>query len=216
MKIYTKTGDLGLTSLYNGDRLEKNAFVFECLGDFDYLNSHLGLLKAFYNELKNDKEYYNPGGAGGLFYKTNQCLDTGYYYEWFVLGNIITDIQCLIMDISTFVATPGNKGIDLTESISTSEKLIDRFSEILPPLKNFLIPSGNKLVSQTHVCRVLSRKCERNFISFIKENPSKDPCKIQIYLNRLSDLLFMISRFIAFTLKIEEDTYSPVKGIILN
>ena len=206
VKIYTKTGDSGTSSLYDGTRASKSDPIFDCLGDFDELNSHLGLLKGYYSESRNTSELYNPPGAGALFYKTEKCLDTGKYYEWFVLDKIITGIQCKIMDICTVVATPGKESNFVNEYLEI-EKLIDRFDSILPPIKNFVVPSGNVLVSQIHVCRVLIRKCERKMI-IVNNNES-----LKIYLNRLSDLFFMLSRFVAFTLGIEEDLYSQKKGL---
>ena len=227
-KIYTKTGDLGVTSLYNGDRLPKDAYYFECLGDLDELNCHLGLMKAFYKEIRNPKELYNPPGAGSLFYKHEKCLDTGKYYEWFILESFITTIQCNIMDISTFVATPKYTDIEKwlkvvsfsADNITNLEKLIDRIDSLLPSITNFVVPSGNRLISQTHVCRALTRRCERKLIKLIfNENTelNKDiqdlELNIKIYLNRLSDFLFIISRFISFTLNEQEDLYSKRKGI---
>jgi cob(I)alamin adenosyltransferase len=206
VKIYTKTGDSGTSSLYNGTRLPKSDTIFDCLGDLDELNSHLGLVKGYYNQIKSSNEIYNAPGAGGLFYKTEKCLDTGKYYEWFIIDKLITGIQCKIMDICTVVATPGKES-DFSNDYLEIEKLIDRFDSILPPIKNFVVPSGNVLVSQVHVCRVLTRKCERKIVS-IENNDS-----LKIYLNRLSDLFFMLGRFIVMTLGIEEDLYSQKKGL---
>ena len=175
MKIYTKTGDSGTSSLYNGQRLPKTDDIFDYLGDFDELNSHLGLLKAFYKRIKNPDEYYNPPGSGAVFYKTEKCLDSGKYYEWFILDNIITELQCKLMDISTIIATPINNIEDWNTknnfdyvNIKQVENLIDRLESLLPKLSNFVVPSGNVLISQTHICRVLSRKCERNFLKLFE------------------------------------------------
>ena len=155
VKIYTKTGDSGSTSLYDLKRLPKSDFRFDCLGDFDELNSHLGLLKAFYNEIRlsEDIKYYNSPGAGGLFYKTEKCMDSGKYYEWFILSTIVTNIQCIIMDISTIVATSSIKEEPIDDKkVIEIESLIDRLDTILPPIKNFVVPSGNRLISQFHIC----------------------------------------------------------------
>jgi cob(I)alamin adenosyltransferase len=220
MKIYTKTGDFGTSSLYNGDRIPKTDIVFDYLGDFDELNSHLGLLNSFYKRYKDPNEYYNPPGAGAVFYKTEKCLDSGKYYEWFILADIITGIQCKLMDISTIIATP----IDTVDNwniknnfeylnITYIENLIDRLESLLPKITNFVVPSGNVLISQTHVCRVLSRKCERNFLKMFVDSDNENINNVKIFLNRLSDLLFVISRFICMTLKIDEDLYSKTKGV---
>ena len=220
MKIYTKTGDSGTSSLYNGQRLSKTDNIFDNLGDFDELNSHLGLMKSFYKRFKNPNEFYNPPGAGAIFYKTEKCLDSGKYYEWFILADIITEIQCKLMDISTIIATPIDN-IDIWNiknefkyaNIIDIEILIDRLDSLLPKINNFVVPSGNVLISQTHICRVLTRKCERGFLKLFEESDNENVNNVKIFLNRLSDLLFVISRFISMTLGIEEDLYSKKKGL---
>jgi cob(I)alamin adenosyltransferase len=216
MKIYTKTGDNGTTSLYDGSRVEKTCIHIECLGDLDELNSHLGLLKAHVKDSQKDLGLYNPGGAGGVFYKHNPCMDSGKYYEWFVLHETITTIQCNIMDIMSLIATPGfNKNTDLGNVIVTDiEKLIDRLQAILPPITNFVVPSGNVCVSQAHVCRAITRRCERVVLRYIHENESNENLDIlRRYINRLSDYLFCISRFIGMSLEVTEDLYKKKQKI---
>ena len=230
--IYTRTGDKGKSSLYNGDRVNKDSMYFECLGDIDELNSNLGLVKAFWKEEfdKSNIKLYNAPGAGALFYKHEKCVDSGKYYEWFVLGKYIHEIQCNLMNISTQIATPFKDDFEKWVSrvgINTSvildiEKNIDRLDSLLPPLKNFVVPSGNKLIAQIHICRSITRRCERRYISILNSesllnygelNVLLDPSgtlreQLNIptkYLNRLSDYLFVLSRFIAMTLELEED-----------
>ena len=221
MRIYTKTGDSGTSSLYNGKRLPKTESIFEYLGDFDELNSHLGLMKSFYKRIKNPNEYYNAPGAGAVFYKTEKCLDSGKYYEWFILDEIITGLQCKTMDISTIIATPINNNVDDWNAknsfeylnIKQVEDLIDRLDSLLPKLSNFVVPSGNVLISQTHICRVLIRKCERNFLKLFEDSDNENINNVKVFLNRLSDLFFVISRFISMSLGITEDIYSKKKGL---
>ena len=214
--IYTRTGDKGLSSLYNGDRVKKDSVYFECLGDIDELNSNLGLLKAFWKEEFGELKLYNAPGAGAMFYKHEKCMDSGKYYEWFVLGDYIHKIQCILMNISTQIATPFKDDYEEWVSrvgISTSiipdiEKNIDRLDSLLPPLKNFVVPSGNKLISQIHVCRSITRRCERRYVSIRNNELLNDQLNIPTkYLNRLSDYLFVLSRFVAMTLEIEEDLF---------
>jgi cob(I)alamin adenosyltransferase len=220
--IYTRTGDKGLSGLYNGDRVSKDSIYFECLGDIDELNSNLGLLKAFWKEEfgKSDIKLYNAPGAGALFYKHEKCIDSGKYYEWFVLGDYIHKIQCILMNISTQIATPfkddyegwvSKVGINIS-LISDIEKNIDRLDSVLPPLKNFVVPSGNKLISQIHICRSITRRCERRYVSIRNSESNIELLNDQLniptkYLNRLSDYLFVLSRFVAMTLEIEEDLF---------
>ena len=229
-KLYTKTGDKGISGLYNGTRVDKDSIYFECLGDIDELNSNLGLVKAFWREEydKMEIKLYNAPGAGSMFYKTEKCLDTGKYYEWFILSKYIQEIQCNLMDISTHIATPikiNNEKENLNdwlskiglnkEIITNIEKNIDRLDSIVPPIKNFVVPSGNRLISQIHVCRSIARRCERRYVSigipshiFGEISIIKEQLTIPlIYLNRLSDYLFVLSRFVGMTLEVEEDLY---------
>jgi len=218
--IYTRTGDKGISGLYNGDRVNKDSVYFECLGDIDELNSNLGLVKAFWKEEFGEPKLYNAPGAGAMFYKHEKCIDSGKYYEWFVLGEYIHKIQCILMNISTQIATPFKDDLEIwlskvgisKEIITEIEKNIDRLDSILPPLKNFVVPSGNKLISQIHVCRSITRRCERRYVSIRNSESSIELLKDQLnipmkYLNRLSDYLFVLSRFVAMTLGIEEDLF---------
>jgi cob(I)alamin adenosyltransferase len=240
-KLYTKTGDAGLTSLYNGTREYKDSIYFSCLGDLDELNCNLGMVKAFFkSEMeKQDIKLYNAPGAGGMFYKDQKCIDSGKYYEWFALEKYITEIQCNIMDISSLIATPPintNTDIEMWLSrvglhnfiVKSIELNIDRLDSLLPPIKNFVLPSGNQLLSQIHICRAVSRRCERNYLSVenklkfiphglsvrnILENKiiEEQYSIVRIYLNRLSDYFFALSRFIGMTLNLQEDLYSKNK-----
>jgi len=240
-KLYTKTGDTGLTSLYNGTRENKDSIYFSCLGDLDELNCNLGMVKAFFkSEMeKQDIKLYNAPGAGGMFYKDQKCIDSGKYYEWFALEKYITEIQCNIMDISSLIATPPintNTDIEMWLSrvglhnfiVKSIELNIDRLDSLLPPIKNFVLPSGNQLLSQIHICRAVSRRCERNYLSVenklkfiphglsvrnILENKiiEEQYSIVRIYLNRLSDYFFALSRFIGMTLNLQEDLYSKNK-----
>ena len=240
-KLYTKTGDTGLTSLYNGSRERKDSEYFSCLGDLDELNCNLGMVKAiFKTEMeKQDVKLYNGPGAGAMFYKDQKCVDSGKYYEWFALEKYITEIQCNIMDISSLIATPPiNQNTDITvwisrvgldnKIINSMEKYIDRLDSLLPPIKNFVLPSGNQLLAQVHICRAISRRCERNYLSvenklkFIPHGLSvrnlmenkvieEQYSIVRIYLNRLSDYFFALSRFVGMTLNLQEDLYSKNK-----
>jgi cob(I)alamin adenosyltransferase len=244
--LYTKTGDNGFSSLYNGTRASKTSAYFQFLGCFDELNCNLGLTKAFWNEELEKSEFklYNAPGAGGMFYKTEKAVDSGKYFEWFAIGEIITRLQCNIMDISTFVATPPydqkhplpteqsliedsltkwvNKVGFPGDHIKEMENLIDRLDSLTPPIKNFVVPGGNKLSSQIHICRALSRNCERIYLDlcetvnkeyFVHSLIKQELIKVGIYLNRLSDLLFAMSRFVVMTLEIKEDLYSKKSGV---
>jgi cob(I)alamin adenosyltransferase len=232
MKIYTKTGDKGISSLYNGIRLTKTSIYFKLLGDLDELNCHIGMAKSYWKE-KND-------------YLLNKCytslIDLHLVDDFVSIGNILTKIQCLIMDISSFIATPPwhelkpikgdieelietwiNKvSIDFNE-IKRTEILIDKYESFLPPIKNFVVPGNDILVSSIHICRSVTRRCERSYIEFLQsdllcysvyEHVDCHFNNVQVYLNRLSDFFFVISRFLSFSLNVEEECYSKSKGIL--
>ena len=239
MKIYTKTGDAGTSCLYNGTRRMKNDTIFKLLGDIDELNCNLGMVKALHKEIidTSDIKLYSAPGAGAC-YKHAVGVDSGKYYEWFALSEYIHSFQVHLMDISAFIATPPYDSkhkvngsmeehlekwllkVGFDEShYERLETYIDRLSDILPKLKNFVVPSGNKLIAQIHICRAITRRCERLFVDFysneceytkVYESIDKQISNIRIYLNRLSDYLFMLSRFVGMTLEIEEDLYKKI------
>ena len=236
-KLYTKTGDKGTSSLYNGERVSKTSKYFKLLGDLDELNSFIGVSKSHWKNIIEQSEIkvYSAPGAGAMNYRHEKGVDSGKYYEWFVLKENIHSIQNKIMDISAFIATPpygkvygdmdthlenwaSKVGFDI-ENVNTLEKYIDRFDSILPKLKNFVVPSGNKLVAQIHICRAIARRCERVFVELYSSEGTYGEYvgvydiidsqinTVRMYLNRLSDYFFMLSRFVAMTLNIEEDIY---------
>ena len=207
-KLYTKTGDKGSTSLYNGDRVYKNSNYMRSLGDLDELNCHIGMAKAHWRD-EMDKcviQVYSAPGAGAMNYTHAPTIVPSDYtgpplhYEWFALGEILTDIQRHLMDVSSVVATPGTNDYFQPSWTTDLEKLIDRLDSLSPPLKNFVVPSGNKLTASIHICRVVTRRCERQTLGVVD-----DGHVILVYLNRLSDFFFALSRFVAITLGIEED-----------
>jgi cob(I)alamin adenosyltransferase len=192
------------------------------------------MVKAlFHNELeKSEIKLYNPPGAGAMFYKNLPGIDSGKYYEWFALEEYVTEIQCNIMDICSLIATPPVnpvKDINLwlsrvginNEIVNIIEKNIDRLDSVLPKITNFVLPSGNQLLCQIHICRAISRRCERNYLivekdvkkqNFMDNESIKEQYLIvRLYLNRLSDYLFALSRFVGMTLNVKEDLYSKNK-----
>jgi len=238
-KLYTKTGDKGTSSLYNGERVSKTSKYFKLLGDLDELNSFIGVAKSHWKDIleRSDIKEYSAPGAGAMNYRHAKCVNSGKYYEWFNV-NVLTEIQCNVMDISSFIATPpwsqniplkGNVDEFLDNwglkvgfneiNITLIEKLIDRLDSLVPPIKNFVVPGNDILVSSIHVCRTVSRRCERSFLKFNPEYLGIYSVidtqfeNVKIYLNRLSDFFFVLSRFLAMTLDVQEDHYSKSKNI---
>lgn len=180
MKIYTRTGDKGTTGLLGGERVSKDDIRIEAYGTVDELNSHLGLLKD-----SSPKEFLS-------------C---------------ITEIQNTLFHIGSRLASSkepdpawGIRPI-LEEDIEMLENQMDEWNERLPEMKNFILPGGNQAASQAHVCRCVCRRAERRVIS-LAENRSVDPNLVR-YLNRTSDLLFVMSRALAFDAGAEETPWIP-------
>jgi cob(I)alamin adenosyltransferase len=179
MKIYTLTGDDGTTSLSGGRRVPKHSIRIEAYGSVDELIAWFGLLRDHKENLKR---------SDFLIYIQDQLMlcaaALAYDYENINSRKLLPDADC----------------------ISVIEKEIDRMEEVLTPLKNFILPGGNILVSYCHIARCVCRRAERAVIR-LKES-EESPEIINIFLNRLSDYLFQLSRIICLELDIEEIKWS--------
>jgi cob(I)alamin adenosyltransferase len=163
MKIYTKTGDAGTTGLFGGDRVAKTSWRIESIGTVDELNSFLGL-------------------AG-------QAADPE-------LAATLVEIQSRLFDVGAELATTpeGKFSIESVHQaeINALESMIDQWDEILPPLKNFILPGGTEASARLHVARSVCRRCERTLWRLAAEVEIRQ--EIMMYLNRLSDWLFAAAR----------------------
>lgn len=167
-KIYTKTGDNGTTSLLGGTKVPKDDWRLDAYGTVDELNSFVGLLSdTMTNEIR-------------LFRNTLEQLDK-------IQNNLFIIGSCLSYDQLGKIRLELQKITE--EDIKLLEIWIDEMEENLPKLKNFIIPGGDVIISNAHVCRTVSRRAERRCVPAI-QHPL-----IQIYLNRLSDYFFVVSRF---------------------
>lgn len=179
MKIYTRTGDKGETSLLGGMRVPKNHNRVEACGTLDELNSSLGVSLSFLGEEKHA-----------------------------TLKKELIKIQNDLIKISSALASPKLCKINgLDKRVAEFEKLIDSLTEHLPPLKTFILPGGGKAGALLHLSRAVARRAERGIVAlpkgeYIDEN-------ILVYLNRLSDLLFVIARSANFKDKQKEITLKP-------
>lgn len=169
-KIYTKTGDAGNTSLIGGTRVKKNDVRVETYGTLDELNAFLGLLKS------NLKSEY--------------------------LRNNILHIQQFLFELGAFIATDLSKKSPLLTQeliileIKSLESQIDVMEHHLPELTNFIVPGIDNSEAICHVCRTVCRRLERRFCDILDDSELNN--SVLIYINRLSDFLFILSRFIAF------------------
>lgn len=174
-KIYTKTGDQGTTCLVSGERVPKSHVRLESYGTLDELNSTLGVAIAQMNQSAQKSEL--QGAFGNILFQIQNDL-----------FNIGSQLACADSDMQSKL--PNISEADVTKQ----EQKIDELTAQLPSLKNFILPGGSLLASTFHVARTICRRAERLCIKLRDENAAVDPLLIQ-YLNRLSDLLFVIARF---------------------
>lgn len=180
MKIYTKTGDGGNTSLLGGKRVSKGNIRIEAYGTVDELNAYVGLLK--------DQEINRPREA---FLKTIQ-------EKLFVMG----------ASLATVPGKEKVKKPDIyPEDISALEAEIDAMESQLEPLTKFILPGGHQVVSFCHIARTVCRRAERCVVNLQEEEEVKE--NVIQYLNRLSDYFFVLGRLIAKELDVEEVTWVP-------
>ncbi len=184
MKIYTKTGDKGETSLFGGKRVKKNHARLNAYGTIDELNSFLGLV------ISEMSAQSRPTFAE-------------------ILKNLV-DVQIELFNIGSHLACDKKSlsqklpklNLGLVQRLESS---IDKMESQLTPLKNFILPGGHVIASHIHVARTVSRRAERAVVELMpKIKVDRD---IIIFLNRLSDYLFVLSRFVNFTFKISEQLW---------
>ena len=182
MKIYTKTGDLGKTSLIGGTKVAKSHIRIETYGTVDELNSYIGLVI----DLVTDQP----------------------------IRQMLREIQDRLFTIGSSLAcdpekAPQMKIPDLKESdISLLETEIDAMNEVLLPMKSFILPGGHIAISTTHIARCICRRAERWCVNMHEHELFVDPLVIK-YLNRLSDYLFILSRYIGHLNHITDIPWKP-------
>ncbi len=169
-KVYTKTGDDGTTGLVGGSRVKKYDLRLEAYGTIDELNAAIGLVRS--NDLPEE------------------------------ITTILIKIQNKLFNIGSRLASD-EKGNDLTSDLSITqqnieelENVIDNFEGQLPEIRHFVLPGGDLVSAQCHVARTICRRAERRILEFAEKNPVQT--EIIVYINRLSDFLFVLARKIAF------------------
>ena len=168
-KIYTKTGDKGLTSLIGGIRVSKNHIRIESYGTVDELNSYLGMVSDMVNNAKVS--------------------------DW------IREIQDRLFTIGSVLATSPDKEVKMKlpdlhkEDVQWLELQIDKMNEELPEMRSFILPGGHVAASTAHVARCVCRRAERVCVAMHEQNEEVPELILQ-YLNRLSDFLFVLARYI--------------------
>jgi cob(I)alamin adenosyltransferase len=177
MKIYTKGGDKGKTSLLSGERVEKNHRRIEAYGCVDELNSFMGLLIT---------EVANEEHAAFLSEMQHTLFNIGTHLA--IESKVAFEVPPIKAEISEYI-----------------EKEIDRLNDALPPLKAFIIPGGTRAASTAHICRSVCRRAERLIIA-IPETQSRNP-EIVTIINRLSDYFFVLARFLNHQHKAKETVW---------
>jgi len=181
MPIYTRTGDDGTTSLYGGKRVLKCEELVDVYGSIDELNSWVGLINA------KVKSPASPVGREKLF-----------------LNNIQSDLLTIGSTLAGF-----KKNLASLESrIKEMEKSIDTMDKELPKITNFILPGGSELGAQIHITRSICRRVERQVV-VISQKENIDPVIVK-YLNRLSDLFFVLARFINKKANSKETVWSGI------
>ncbi len=175
-KVYTRTGDRGDTALVGGKRVPKDSPRIDAYGTLDELNSIVGLARVFNEE----------------------SLDAGEAHQF--LDEVLCQLQDELFDLGSELATPPEffqEGMYRAgaDEVTRLEKWIDQCQKDLEPLKSFILPGGGRIGAYLHQCRTVCRRAERDILRLSREeeiNPN-----IIKYVNRLSDLFFVLSRWIA-------------------
>ncbi len=182
MKIYTKTGDKGMTSLIGGTKVPKSHLRIESYGTVDELNSWIGLCKDLLTDEQGKK--------------------------------ILLEVQDRLFTMGSSLACdpekePKMKIPDLKETdITLLEKEMDRMNETVPAMKNFILPGGHPALSNLHIARCVCRRSERCCVRLEQEDKQSEPVIVK-YLNRLSDYLFVLSRYTGHQMNVEEIPWKP-------
>ncbi|MBZ9749541.1 cob(I)yrinic acid a,c-diamide adenosyltransferase [Deinococcus sp. HMF7604] len=188
MKLYTKTGDGGTTGLYGADRVSKAHARVEAYGTVDELNAVIGLARA------HNTRSHKPDAA----------LDADLEY----LQNALFDVGA---DLATRAGTSYEARLTRMDAqdVAFLETMIDRYQEAAPPFTGFIHPGGTPVAASLHVARTVARRAEREIIRLLAEEEANE--QVQIYLNRLSDLLFVMARAANQAAGLEEHAWL-VKG----
>jgi cob(I)alamin adenosyltransferase len=182
MKIYTKTGDDGTTSLISGKRLLKSHPRIETYGSVDELNAHIGLLR----DLEINQSRKN--------------ILTEVQDRLFTIGSLLaSDPQGVNFSLPEL----------FEKDVLFLEEQIDEMNCDLPPMTNFVLPGGHIAVSYCHIARTVCRRAERMTIALAEDKTENVSFLIIRYLNRLSDYLFVLSRLMTYELGAEEVIWKP-------
>ena len=174
-RVYTRTGDDGTTALVGGTRVPKDASRIAAYGTIDELNASLGLARVFNEER----------------------LAEGEGHQW--LDDVLRRLQNELFDLGSELATPEDAVYEgmfrfSEQEVKALERLMDQCQKELEPLKSFILPGGGRIGGFLHQCRTICRRAERDILALSREEPL-NPCLLK-YVNRLSDVFFVLSRWV--------------------
>jgi cob(I)alamin adenosyltransferase len=174
-RVYTRTGDDGTTALVGGTRVPKDSKRIAAYGTIDELNASLGLARVFNEER----------------------LAEGEGHQW--LDDVLRRLQNELFDLGSELATPEDAVYEgmfrfSEQEVKALERLMDQCQKELEPLKSFILPGGGRIGGFLHQCRTICRRAERDMLTLSREEPI-NPCLLK-YVNRLSDVFFVLSRWV--------------------
>ena len=178
-KIATRTGDAGMTGLGDGSRVEKDHLRICAMGDVDELNSEIGVLMTEEMPVSIAEE----------------------------LKTLFLQIQHDLFDLGGELCIPNYKLLN-PEHVAQLDVWLEKYNQQLPPLTEFILPGGTRAAAQAHVCRTVCRRAERNCV-YLKQNELFVDDLVLKYLNRLSDYLFVLARYVGHQLNAPEVPWKP-------
>lgn len=180
MKIYTRTGDAGSTALFGGDRVSKTSSRVGAYGSVDEANAHLGVARSQVDAVDLDR--------------------------------LLAELQKALFDVGADLATPSDASVRSTlhaidaHDVERLEAWIDRLDRELAPLQQFVLPGGDPAAATLHVARSVVRRAEREVVAVAEHETIN--MNVAVYLNRLSDLLFVLARIVNARHGVAESTWA--------
>lgn len=179
-RIYTRSGDKGTTALIGGERVAKDDPRVEAYGTVDELGAHIALL-------------------------TDWAAEADLAEMVTLLERVAAELMTVESQLALSESFKGEIPTVTPEMVTALEEAIDHYSEELPPFGGFTIPGGHKIISQCHICRTVCRRAERRILTANAQHPVNE--SVSKYINRLSDLLYTLSRWSAKMVDVEEKVW---------
>jgi len=224
MKIYTKTGDHGETGLADGKRYAKSEEIFWLMGEIDELNGWLGLCSEKYKKIFNVGAGLRPARGSQPLAGSDRspacqrprlqclCICTGGQVKLQAMAGrsdlSLRRIQNNLFTVNSILARAHNIKFNSKKETEWLEKEIDKMTEELPDLRNFILPGGSEIVASLHVARAVCRRAERRLFMYQHVTMIKQSSEEFVpYFNRLSDYLFTLARFVNFKMGEREEIW---------